>query len=462
MAYIPVAQKFHTVSSTVNTDDHGSAEFQSQRAVYTMQDIISTVSYSGGSIDGSGTADTVCYFTDSNTIATLNSYLTNFSNGTMKIGSLTAANGAGNTAYGVRAMDAVSTGDNNTVVGMQAGNTLDSGQDNVLIGVDAGEALTSGDKNVGVGFNAMKGMTTGNSNIAIGYEAMEDTTNDTGNVAIGHRALKAIIGSNQTGYNVGIGHQAAENLTTGRRNFFGGWSGGSTTTGDDNIAIGYLSLYGNQTGKGNISIGYGTMLGANPAGEDSYNTCVGHETGFNLTSGIHNTLIGGVAGKVVSTGDNNTVIGYGASVSAAGIDNEITLGDSSIAMIRAQVTIITALSDERDKKDIVDLEQGLDMVNQLKPRQFVWDHRPEVKTSYVLGEDGKVASEETTEVTSSRKGTKDVGFIAQELQTVDNEWMQLVSASNPDRLEASYGKLVPVLVKAIQELSAKVTALENQ
>ena len=40
--------------------------------------------------------------------------------------------------------------------------------------------------------------------------------------------------------------------------------------------------------------------------------------------------------------------------------------------------------------------------------------------------------------------------------------MQLVSASNPDKLEASYGKLVPVLVKAIQELSAKVTVLENQ
>jgi len=30
-----------------------------------------------------------------------------------------------------------------------------------------------------------------------------------------------------------------------------------------------------------------------------------------------------------------------------------------------------------------------------------------------------------------------------------------------DKLEMSYGKLVPILVKAIQELSAKVTALEN-
>ena len=31
---------------------------------------------------------------------------------------------------------------------------------------------------------------------------------------------------------------------------------------------------------------------------------------------------------------------------------------------------------------------------------------------------------------------------------------------NPDRLEALQGNLIPLLVKAIQELSAKVTALE--
>jgi len=36
----------------------------------------------------------------------------------------------------------------------------------------------------------------------------------------------------------------------------------------------------------------------------------------------------------------------------------------------------------------------------------------------------------------------------------------LVYESNPEKLEASYGKLVPILVKAIQELTAKVEALE--
>ena len=51
MAIIPKEQKFHTVSSTVDTTDRGSAEFQSQREVYTMQDVIDSVSAGGISTD---------------------------------------------------------------------------------------------------------------------------------------------------------------------------------------------------------------------------------------------------------------------------------------------------------------------------------------------------------------------------------------------------------------------------
>ena len=39
--------------------------------------------------------------------------------------------------------------------------------------------------------------------------------------------------------------------------------------------------------------------------------------------------------------------------------------------------------------------------------------------------------------------------------------MQLVSASNPDKLEASYGKLVPVLVKAIQNMILRNETIKN-
>ena len=84
------------------------------------------------------------------------------------------------------------------------------------------------------------------------------------------------------------------------------------------------------------------------------------------------------------------------------------------------------------------------------------DNRAETRKG--LDENGNQVDEQYY---SSNKGKKDIGFIAQELQTVDDDYLSLVYDSNPEKLEATYGRLIPVLVKAIQELSAKVTALEN-
>jgi len=65
----------------------------------------------------------------------------------------------------------------------------------------------------------------------------------------------------------------------------------------------------------------------------------------------------------------------------------------------------------------------------------------------------------------SKQGKTRIGFIAQELQEAmpngENEILDLVYDVNENRIEAKYGKLVPILVKAVQELSAKVKELEN-
>ena len=42
------------------------------------------------------------------------------------------------------------------------------------------------------------------------------------------------------------------------------------------------------------------------------------------------------------------------------------------------------------------------------------------------------------------------------------DYLSLVLKNNPEKLEASYGKLVPVLVKAVQELSAEVATLKKE
>jgi len=40
--------------------------------------------------------------------------------------------------------------------------------------------------------------------------------------------------------------------------------------------------------------------------------------------------------------------------------------------------------------------------------------------------------------------------------------LNMVLESNPDKLEAAPGKLIPILVRAVQELSAANTALETR
>jgi hypothetical protein len=56
------------------------------------------------------------------------------------------------------------------------------------------------------------------------------------------------------------------------------------------------------------------------------------------------------------------------------------------------------------------------------------------------------------------------GFIAQEFDEVQKtenaEWLNLVLKDNPEKWEATYGNLLPVMVKAIQELSIKNEKLE--
>jgi len=63
-------------------------------------------------------------------------------------------------------------------------------------------------------------------------------------------------------------------------------------------------------------------------------------------------------------------------------------------------------------------------------------------------------------------GTIDSGFIAQDLQQAQanaNVYIpNLVNDSNPDKLEAGYGTLIPVLVNAINELTEKVKSLEER
>ena len=201
------------------------------------------------------------------------------------------------------------------------------------------------------------------------------------------------------------------------------------------------------TGTGNTTaIGFRALYEVTGSG----NTAVGTNSGASMTSGTQNTIIGYEAahatgsGTRLTTGSNNTVIGYNSLPSSSTVSNTITLGNSSITTLRCQVTSITALSDQRDKTNIATSQYGLELVNQLRPVTFDWNTRDGAKV-----------------------GIKDIGFIAQELVEVEDalnahDTLALTYRDNPEKLEASYGRLIPVLVKAIQELSAEVEILKNR
>jgi len=108
-------------------------------------------------------------------------------------------------------------------------------------------------------------------------------------------------------------------------------------------------------------------------------------------------------------------------------------------VINAQSTSINAISDERLKENIKDLETGLDEVLALKPRRFDWIESERVDTNNVAG------------------------FIAQEVETVLPD---LIGSYKHDRIDNAksikMGDMIPTLVKAIQEQQEQIEQLKTE
>ena len=345
--------------------------------------------------------------------------------------------GTNNTAVGYLALED-NTSSDNTAVGYNAGLNVTTGGDNTFVGTSAGRGNTTGAKNVAIGYDSMYSNSTGGNNTYVVYQSGFNSAG-TYNVGIGHRALRSGSSSGAS-YNTAVGVWAGEDITTGTENTFIGFGAGTdTTTGDDNVFSGYYAGKANTTGYRQAALGWSALL-ANTTGYQ--NTAVGYEALKAVTTGNSNVGVGRNAGDNLTTGSNNVCIGNSTSASSATVSNEITLGNSSTSSLRCQVQTISSLSDARDKDDVSDLPEGLDFIDSLRPVKFRWNSREGI----------------------GKDGTYEAGFIAQDLQSAqsaaDADYLGLVMDENPDRLEASYGKLVPMLVKAIQEIKSEVEQLK--
>ena len=190
-------------------------------------------------------------------------------------------------------------GESNISLGHNAGAALASGDDaNVFISVNAGSRCT-GMQNVILGNYSGRSLTETDSCVVIGDSALSNDGQaylvDKG-IFIGFECGKNYLPANSSvSPSVAIGSQCALSATGGQLTLVGHLAGSNLTSGHSGVGIGY-----------NVSVG---------------------------TTGNQNVVIG-ADNTTLTTGSNNICIGNAASASAAGVSNEITLGNSSITKLR--------------------------------------------------------------------------------------------------------------------------------
>jgi trimeric autotransporter adhesin len=303
-------------------------------------------------------------------------------------------------------------------------------------------ALANG-TTVGVGPYALTSITTGSYNSAFGSNSLNANTTGGYNSAFGANSL----GINTTGnMNTALGMECLYFNTTGNYNSaFGMGALKSNTEGTSNTAGGLYAMLSNTAGSSNTAYGAGA-LSYNTIGNG--NTALGNNSLSYSTTGSNNTAIGNNSGPTLNNCSNTTSIGAGALVTGS---NQIRIGNSSVISIGGQVSW-TTFSDGRFKTDIKEDVAGLDFISRLRPVSYSMDQDKIDSFMGIAKQDG---------AQNPRRTTRQTGFIAQEVDALINESGYAfhgveVPQNDRDPYAIRYAEFVVPLVKAVQELNAKL------
>ena len=409
--------------------------------------------------------------------------------------------GTSNYRAGVNAGNSITSGGNyNVCVGDEAGTAISTGDNNTLIGYVAGDAISTSSSNTAVGSFAMTSMTDGAENVAVGTSALDVCTKGSKTVAVGRNALGSQIFTSATDtFNTAVGFKAGFSITTGINNtLIGGQAAGDMTDADYNTAVGFNAMTTNQLGSRSVAVGFEALKTQNPdSAVDMYNVGVGFNAGTGITTGINNVALGGLAGTgittgggnicigknsgvtstVLTTGGSNILIGLSANTGSASRNNAIVMGEAVVSVSNGQFTFgtgtsdsniangatsISAPSDQRYKEEIADATAGLAFIKDLRPVTFKWKKEKDLPTSHR-------AYVEDSETRTMNNSTNH-GFIAQEVKTAIDAHSEIKDGfdmwctddqADGGRQRIADGALVPMLVKAIQELEARIATLEG-
>ena len=319
--------------------------------------------------------------------------------------------------------------------------TLNNASGILGIGENVFNALTSGDDSLALGNNALATMTTGSANIAIGNNTNDQCTTENYNIAIGYNAMTADV--NGAEFNVAIGSGALNSLTTG----------------DSNVAIGHNAALSQTTAGANVIIG-------SDAGRDLTEgtdcTLIGYDAGYHgnaTTTGTSITILGAKSHASGATNVRQIVLGYNVTGAA---NDSLTFGDASTdCRINFGQTSITAPSDIRMKENIETATAGLDFINDLRPVTYNWKQEKDIPVELNAHVEGSTKRYNNDKLNH--------GFIAQEVKEVIDNHPEIKDGFNMWNEDDADGRqrigetaLVPVLVTAMQEMSAKIDTLQNE
>jgi trimeric autotransporter adhesin len=266
--------------------------------------------------------------------------------------------GLDNVAVGYNALS-VGNGNYNTAVGWEALNS-NNGDNNTATGVQALYANTTGGANTGTGFGALYRNTTGNNNTASGYSALQGNTTGSYNSAFGLQALY----SNTTGSNnTASGFDALFKNNTGAENTAYGESALYSSAGNYNTGVGFDALYHHTSG--------------------TYNVALGWKAGFALTTGSNNIDIDNQG----EAGDNDTIrIGTEGTQTVTVIAGILTNSGASGAavLIDANGRLGVAGSSERFKTAISPMGSNTQKLARLQPVTFKYKSDPTGMLRYGL------------------------------------------------------------------------------
>jgi len=426
-------------------------------------------------------------------------------------GAAIASGGNNNVAIGKDALASNTTADNSTAVGFEAG-TNSTGAQNTFFGRKAGRGVTSGTENTFVGNSGGRDSTiTGDYNIGIGSVPLNALTSGSNNIAMGRETL----GANTTAdNNTAIGHQALALNTTATNNVaVGANTLQANTTGGPNTAVGKGAMASNTTGSEGSAFGFEALVSCTTG---SQNTAIGRQAGYSCSTGTVNTFLGEAAGYFMTTGSKNVVIGrfngnqHGHDIRTA--SNQIVLSDGDgyprmrvtsvgtigFGMINAASSIATTIAFTTTGNGTHNShyykfgphytsdDPAFYVINESSVGVYLphgnnsWNAHSDERIKENITSLGTVLPniENLRCVKYNLKGqthTK-IGFIAQDWETnfsevIDESSRQVIEADGTVSMDSdsesttkvksmSYTETIPVLLKAIQELSAKNDALE--